>query len=213
MTLSRGSDSNVNQGASNPVFVTGSGADRIESLLSEDFLPKRDGYTQAAFDYTRELARSGGIGFAQLRTRRYDQLHDQDTNALLLGIDRPIRGAFWPASASASGSLVSLGGKVYQRQLQLQARTMPVIAILNPLELTLSAALGAGRIHQPQGVQRQLGRTGFDAQLSRPAHAGPACRPAPCLNRATPAVRAATAAAAMPAPSCSASSMATIRAN
>lgn len=141
-TLSRGSDSNVNQGASNPVFVSGSGPERIESLLSDDFLPKRDGYTQAAFDYTRELNRHGAIGFAQLRSRRYDNLQSQDTNAVLLGVDRPLRGTGWPTSTSASGSLVSLGGKVYQRQLQLQARTMPAVSLIRPLDLTLSAALG-----------------------------------------------------------------------
>jgi hypothetical protein len=142
ITLSRGTDSNVNQGASNPVFVTGSGPDRIESLLSDSYLPRRDSYVQAAFDYTRDLDQRGAVGFVQLRARRHDQVGEQDTNALLLGADRPFNVAGWGARGMGSASFVSLGGQLYQRQLQLQARTAVPLPLPPRVDLTLSAALG-----------------------------------------------------------------------
>ena len=141
LTVSRGTDSNVNQGASNPVFVTGSGPDRIETLLADDFLPKRDSYLQAAFDYTRELSQQGSVAIAQLRVRHHDRLSDQDTNALLLGLDRPFSLMGWGARGLATASAVSLGGSLYQRQLQLQGRVAPPIKLPEHYDLTLSASL------------------------------------------------------------------------
>ncbi|GGE90187.1 tetratricopeptide repeat protein [Massilia psychrophila] len=142
MTLSRGLDTNVNQGASNPVFVTGSGADRIESLLSSSYLPRRDSYVQAAFETSRELDRRGTVGFAQLRARRHDRQREQDTNAVLLGADHPFELAGWGARAMGSVSFVSLGGQLYQRQLQLQARTALPLPLPPHVDLTVSVALG-----------------------------------------------------------------------
>ena len=141
-TMTAGSDSNVNQGASNPVFVTGSGAERIESYLTDDFLPKRDSYLQSTLDWTRELSQRGTVAFAQLRVRRHRSVTEQDTNALLLGLDRPFRLGHWSGHTMASTSLISLDGKLYQRQLQLQARLLPPLKLQRDTELALSAALG-----------------------------------------------------------------------
>jgi hypothetical protein len=142
VTLSRGTDSNVNQGTSNPVFVTGSGPDRVESLLSADYLPRRDSYLQTAFEATRELNQRGAIAFAQLRVRRNDVVSDQDTNALLVGADRPFGSGPWSGRGMGSVSMVSLGGKLYQRQFQLQARSALPLPLPEHYDLTLSAALG-----------------------------------------------------------------------
>lgn len=141
MTFTRGTDSNVNQGASNPVFVTGSGPDRIENLLAADYLPRRDNYLQGALEVTRELNQRGALAFAQLRVRHNDRASDQDTNALLLGADRPFGRGAWTAHALGSVSLVSLGGTLYQRQLQLQGRSALPLKLPEHYELTLSAAL------------------------------------------------------------------------
>jgi tetratricopeptide (TPR) repeat protein len=142
VALTRGTDSNINQGASNPVFVIGSGPDRIERLLTDDYLPQRDSYTQGTLEATRELNQRGAIAFAQLRVRHNDRLSEQDTNAVLVGADRPFSIGRWSARAMGSVSLVSLGGELYQRQLQLQVRAPVPLALPENVELTVSAALG-----------------------------------------------------------------------
>lgn len=142
MTFTRGTDSNVNQGASNPVFVTGSGPNQIENLLAPGYLPRRDSYLQGALDVTRELNQRGAIAFAQLRVRHNDRVSDQDTNALLLGAERPLGIGGWNTRVLGSASLVSLGGTLYQRQLQLQARGAVPLPLPEHVELTVSAALG-----------------------------------------------------------------------
>lgn len=142
VTVTRGNDSNVNQGASNPVFVTGSGPDRIESLLSPSYLPRRDSFVQAGLDLTRELDQAGAVAFAQLRARHHDSVSEQDTNALLVGADRPFAVAGWGARGMASAGLVSLGGELYQRQLQLQARTALPLGLPPHFDAGLSATLG-----------------------------------------------------------------------
>jgi hypothetical protein len=155
VALARGTDSNVNQGASNPVFAIGSGPGQIEGRLSDDFLPKRDSYVQGSFDYMRELNQQGMTGFAQVRVRRHDEVSSQDTNSLLLGLDHPFQAGIWRSHGTLSASMVTLGGQLYQRQVQLQGRTTPKIEMLpEPLDLTLSAALG--KIDY-------LTRRGFDA--------------------------------------------------
>lgn len=141
VALARGRDSNVNQGASNPVFATGSGPDRIEQLLADDFLPKPDSYVQASLDYTRELTAAGAVGLVQLRSRHHDSLTDQDTNALLMGLDQPFRLGGLDTRALASISLVSLGGQLYQHQLQLQGRVAPRLPLPSSYELILAASV------------------------------------------------------------------------
>lgn len=142
IALTRGTDSNVNQGANNPVFVTGSGPDRIENLLSADYLPRRDSYLQGSLEVTHDLSQQGAVAFAQLRTRHHDRLSAQDTNALLVGADRPFNVFGWTGRAMGSVSMVSLGGELYQRQVQLQARTTAPFKLPEHYDLTLSAALG-----------------------------------------------------------------------
>lgn len=154
VTLARGRDSNVNQGASNPVFATGSGPDRIEHLLADDFLPQADQYSQATLDYTRELNAIGSVVLAQARARHYDSLHRQDTTALLLGLDQPLQLGRWDTRGLATVSLVTLGGQLYQRQLQLQARVSPPLPLPANSGVVLAASLG-----QVDYVRR----TNFDA--------------------------------------------------
>ncbi len=141
LAIVRGHDSNVNQGASNPVFATGSGPDRIEHLLTDDYLPQGDSYTQASLDYSRELNPAGGIALAQLRTRHHDSLTGQDTNALLLGLDQPLKLGRLNARGLATASAVSLGGVLYQRQAQLQVRVTPKLPLPDNYELVLATSL------------------------------------------------------------------------
>lgn len=142
VSLAVGRDDNVNHGASNPVFSIGSGPDRFEGELNSDFLPKRDSYLQASLEYTRELSDSGTTGFALLRSRRHNRVHELDTDALLLGLNRPFQAGGWKAGATATASLISLDRSLYQRQFQLQGRVTPPLPLPRKTELQLHAALG-----------------------------------------------------------------------
>jgi hypothetical protein len=140
--LTRGYDNNVNQGASNPVFVLGSGANQVEQPLAPDYLPKSDGYSQVALDYSRELSQKGTVAFVQFRGRHHDHLNEQDTGAFLAGAARPFAFGTWAARGTAVLSAVTLGGKLYQSQALLQGQLAPPLRLPGQFEVALSAALG-----------------------------------------------------------------------
>lgn len=120
--VGRGHDDNVNQGAINSTFiVTGPDGD-IELPLLENFLPKGDGYTVAGADYLRGLGANGSVGFVQFQQRRYDNMRDYDTSALYAGIESPWRFGAWAVRTTGSLGATTLGGRLYQKQVQLQAR-------------------------------------------------------------------------------------------
>ncbi|MFL6671677.1 MAG: tetratricopeptide repeat protein [Massilia sp.] len=124
----RGMDQNVNQGASTSTLRIDNGQ-VIELPLLSDFLPKRDQYSVMSVDYMREVTANGSLGFAQLQQRRNDQLHDYDTGSLFAGIESPWRFGSWTARTTGMLGAVSLGGKFYQRQLQLQAQVTPPLPL------------------------------------------------------------------------------------
>jgi hypothetical protein len=142
VTLSRGTDNNINQGASSPFIVIGSGTNRVERELSPEFLPQADQYSQFALDHAHELNRKGTLVIAQFRARRNDSLHEQDINALLLALEQPLKSGNWDLRGSASVSAVTLAGKLYQRQNQFQVRAAPPLPLPQPLQLTFMASLG-----------------------------------------------------------------------
>jgi hypothetical protein len=129
ITVGRGIDQNVNQGASNPSYIIDSPTDQIELPLAADFLPKHDQYSVLSADYLRDLSPNGSIGFAQFQARRNDQLHQYDSASLFVGVDTPWRFGRWTLRTTGMLGLVSLGGQFYQRQLQLQARVGPPLAL------------------------------------------------------------------------------------
>lgn len=137
-TVSRAADSNINQGASNPIFVSGG----LKYNLSDDYLPKRDRYTQLAFDYTRELNRQGALAMLQLRARRHDNESDQNTQAALAGAERIDSLGNWAMRSLATASLVTLGGQQYQRQAQLQTWIAPPVPVPEYTNVMLTAAVG-----------------------------------------------------------------------
>lgn len=125
----RGYDENVNQGASSPTLVIDRGQQPIELPLQPDFLPKQDQYSALGMEYMREVTRNGSIGFVQYQQRRNDTLHDYDSAALFAGIDSPYRFGRWVMRTTAMAGAVGLGGKLYQRQLQLQAQVTPPLPL------------------------------------------------------------------------------------
>jgi hypothetical protein len=141
LVAGRGIDQNVNQGAANARYVVDLPAGQFEYQLSDDFTPRHDQYTMVGGEYRTELAPNGSVGFAQGYARRNDQLRQYDTASLYAGIESPWRFGRWAAHSTASAGLVTLGGKLYERQAQLQAGVTPPLPLPAPLQLNLTAGV------------------------------------------------------------------------
>ncbi len=128
-SLGRGLDSNVNQGASNPIFSIGSGSSRYDLQLLPEYLPQKDDYTMLSAEYLRDLNARGDIGFIQLRTRHNDSLSQYDTASLKLGLERPWQWGDWALRGTASLGFLTLGSQLYQKQGQIQARIAPPLSL------------------------------------------------------------------------------------
>ena len=125
LSVGRGYDHNVNQGASTSTPTLGGGS----LQLLDDFLPKQDGYTATGIDYLRDLTPNGSIGFAQLQSRRNDSLRDYDSSSVFGGIESPWRFGRWALRSTLVAGMVTLGGHVYQRQAQAQLRVAPPLSL------------------------------------------------------------------------------------
>lgn len=139
--LGRGTDSNVNQGASNPNFTIGTGALRVELQLLPESLPQRDSYTFASYDFLRELSPNGTLGFAQARTVHNDSLANYDTYSLVGGIEHPWRVGGWNVRGTGLLALHGLEGKLYQVQSQAQVRVTPPVKLPNNLQFSVIGGL------------------------------------------------------------------------
>lgn len=137
LSVGRGIDQNVNQGASNPSYTGGGNVD----VLLPDFLPKHDQYSALSADYLREITPNGAAGFAQFQWRRNDSLHDFDSLSLSLGVEAPHRLGNWAMRSAAVVGLVTLGGQFYQRQVHLQARVSPPLPLPAGMDSNLIASI------------------------------------------------------------------------
>jgi hypothetical protein len=139
-TLARGVDDNVNQGASSSSLIVEGPDGTVELPLLEDFLPRRDQYTQLGVDYVRDVTANGTLGFLQFYGRHYDRLHDYDTAALYAGIESPWRFKRWVVRTTGSVGASGLGGHLYQRQAQAQVRVTPPLPVPPRTQLHLIGA-------------------------------------------------------------------------
>lgn len=130
VTVGRGADNNVNQGASNR-----------DLPLEAGFFPQSDDFSFASLEHTRELTPNGTIGFAQLAARHNDQLTRYDSSSLFVGMEAPIRRGAWTMRASGLLGVVGLGGKLYQRHAQAQMRFTPPLAMPPNMQLSFAAGL------------------------------------------------------------------------
>jgi hypothetical protein len=141
LAVGRGIDQNVNQGARTANYVIDAPGGQIEYVLSDDFRPKHDQYTLLSGDYTREVTPNGSLGFVQFQARRNDHLHAYDTGSLFTGIETPWRFDRWTLRTTGTVGLVSLGGQLYQRQAQLQARVGPPLRMPSGTQFNLIAGI------------------------------------------------------------------------
>jgi hypothetical protein len=141
LTVGRGIDQNVNQGASTSALVLDGGA--IVLPLLPDFLPRHDNYSVAGFDYIRDLTPNGSLAFVQFQARHNDRIHEYDSNSAVAGISAPWRFGRWAVNTTGSLGAVTLGDKYYQRQAQLQARVTAPLPL--PAGMQFSVMGGATR--------------------------------------------------------------------
>ncbi|KQW96543.1 hypothetical protein ASC94_06770 [Massilia sp. Root418] len=139
LAVARGTDSNVNQGASSQFYTPENG--KPLELLPE-YLPRSDQYSALTGDYLRELGQNGDVGFVQLQLRRHDSLSSYNTAALLVGAEHPWRWGRWRLRGTATLGALTLGGRLYQEQGLLQVRATPPWKLPERLELSLQAGMG-----------------------------------------------------------------------
>jgi hypothetical protein len=140
MSYGRGIDQNVNQGASTSTFIVDRGG-AIELPLLPDFLPKHDQYNVLSANYTRDLNPNGSFGFGQFQLRRNDRLGQYDSASAFAGIESPYRLGRWAMRASGMLGVVSLGGRLYQRQVIAQARVTPPLVLPASTQVNLMASV------------------------------------------------------------------------
>lgn len=136
ITISRGIDQNVNQGSTRDLGLT-------EVELSPEFRPQRDQYAMLSGEYLRDLSANGAMGFVQFQGRHNDSLKKYDSGALFAGAEAPWRVGDWSVRGTALAGFITLGGKFYQRQYQVQARVGPPV----PLPYSLQFHLLGGLTH------------------------------------------------------------------
>lgn len=141
VTASRGYDENVNQGARTSRYTVDGPDGQVEYELSGDFTPRSDRYTQLAGETMREVTPNGMLGFVQYQLRRNDNLHQYDTGSVFAGLEAPYRWGRWRLRATSTFGLVSLGGKLYQRQAQLQARVVPPLRLPTGMQFNVVGAV------------------------------------------------------------------------
>lgn len=129
LTLGRGIDQNVNQGARTSRYVVDAPGGQVEYELTGDFRPRHDQYVQLNGDYLREITPNGSMGFMQFQLRRNDSLHQYNSASMFAGIESPWRFGQWRVRGTGSFGLVTLGSRLYQRQAQLQARITPPLPL------------------------------------------------------------------------------------
>lgn len=141
LMLGRGTDSNVNQGASSPNFSLGNGDLRIDLQLLPEYLPQHDQYNLLSAEYTRDLTPNGSVGFVQFQARQNDALTRYNTASAAVGLEIPWRIANWGVRGTGTLGALTLGGKLYQKQTLLQARVSPPVTLPDSLQFSIVAGL------------------------------------------------------------------------
>jgi len=137
LTVARGADSNVNQGASNPFFTIGDGA---PLQLLPEYQPHSDRYTVLSGDYQRELDQDGDTAYFEGHVHQNDHQSLYNTVSGFAGIDHPMHWGDWRLGSAAQVGLLTLGGQLYQEQALLQLRATPPLPLPEPLRLDLSTS-------------------------------------------------------------------------
>ncbi|MBJ7313305.1 tetratricopeptide repeat protein [Rugamonas sp. CCM 8940] len=139
LNLARGHERNVNQGVNLDTYNIG--GDGRDYELEARYRPQADRYTTVALDLMSDLTQNGDLGFVQLYARHYDRMDEYNTISLFAGADHPWRYRHWRLRTSALVGALSLGGRLYQAQGQLQLRVTLPLALPPSLEVSVLGGL------------------------------------------------------------------------
>ncbi|MBC7573929.1 MAG: tetratricopeptide repeat protein [Herminiimonas sp.] len=172
LLIGRGTDTNVNQGASSPTFTFGFGSTAVEAQLLPDYLPRRDQFSVVQADYSSDLTPGGTLASLQFQARVNDRLKQYDAAALVVGLERAAHAGPFGVRGIGSLGLLTLGGKLYQTQALMQARISPDWITLLPAgwswpqSLQLTLIPGLAHIAYPTLTNYDANATELRAQLT-----------------------------------------------
>lgn len=149
LQVSRGYESNANQGVRNPNFSIGSGTNKVDLTVLPDFLPAPDHYSGVYLDHRRShTPNSNYESFIRFRGRDYDTLSHLNTNSFITGIEKSWITEDWPVKGTAAVGVTTLAGKPYVYQTQLQINTL--IPNLAQSNWSMVAGGGVTHLHYPR---------------------------------------------------------------
>jgi hypothetical protein len=121
--FSRGHDSNVNQGATNPFSLGG-------LPLSPEFFPNSDNFTQLSLESTTLFTRHNLMLHGRFQTRRHDHLTHYDLTSGIVAAEQTWRPGSWENRLGVTLGAAQLGGHLYQRQFGVYAQVSPPWPVL-----------------------------------------------------------------------------------
>jgi hypothetical protein len=139
--LSRGVESNANRGAQQPIFLLGSGVNQVALVLLPQYLPHSDQSTSFSAEVVRELSPNGASAVLELQSHTYDQLSDNGTTSLLVGVEWPGRWKGWGLRGSGSLGAMTVGSRLYSKQSQIQLEVIPPLPLLAHWQVGLMGGL------------------------------------------------------------------------
>jgi hypothetical protein len=141
LTIGRGRDTNANQGTTNPNFSIGNGETRLDFQLLPEYLSQRDQFSSLSGEFSRSLNADGSTGFIQFQARHNDVLSRYNMASLVAGADHPWRLGSWNLRGTANLGALTLGGRLYQEQQQLQLRVSPPLSLPDPWQFSVLTGL------------------------------------------------------------------------
>jgi tetratricopeptide (TPR) repeat protein len=121
--LTRGHDSNVNQGAANLFSLGG-------LPLAPEFLPRGDDFTQINLENATLLTRRNLMLYARFQARRHDRLSRYDLTSGMAAAEQTLRPGTWEVRLGLTLGATQLGSRMYQKQIGAYTRVSPPWPVL-----------------------------------------------------------------------------------
>lgn len=127
--LSRGFNSNVNQGVRNLAVTLLGAAGPLQLQLTPNYTPRSDGFAVAGLQVSVPMGTQGTRAWAQWQGHLFDTQHAFDVLAWQVGVSQPWQRLGWHGQRQVSVSQVRLGSALYQQTTSARASVGPVAAL------------------------------------------------------------------------------------